>query len=492
MAPTNAKLKIVEGKISDTMDHIEALKLQVEQAEIQMQRLQEEKAAILETFADHRRVFTPFRKLPEDVLREISVACVQSSGIPELSSQSNDPTPMPYLLGQVCRGLRHVAWTTPSIWASIHVGIWEGDSKLAPWAKEWLDRAGGLALTLKIQLHGDGSDPCSMLFDVLLSFSTRWREIDITSWSSDIPPSMIRIAALTAADLPLLQSISLCFHGFRSNIVLNDSELLKLPTLRHVSLDKASRVFTVNWPILTSITLSLRNTSSDIGRILQKTPYLEFCDIIVSFSAERHAHEISLPCLKNLKVVTKGTRYPDPSGAHSILEAITAPILEILETCSEFFDLSLPKFVKKSPHICKLSFSYHSGDNSQSLTERMEFLRHCPSLRVLSIRIYDSRWGIPEGDQFLRTFVEEGNEGIFCPRLQEFKLTGQLIFSIETLRIFLEGKQGDIHIPNVLPWRRVFISKHRTVDPRFVVKNRQLLDLVARKRAEGLDVHVYM
>ncbi len=85
-----------------------------------------------------------------------------------------------------------------------------------------------------------------MLFDVLLSFSTRWREIDFTSWSPDIPPSMIRIAALTAVDLPLLQSVSLCFRRLRSNIVFHDSELLKLPTLRQVSLNNDSQMFTIN------------------------------------------------------------------------------------------------------------------------------------------------------------------------------------------------------------------------------------------------------
>ncbi len=113
---------------------------------------------------------------------------------------------------------------------------------------------------------------------------------------------MTRIAALTAVDLPLLQSVSLRFQGLRSNIVLHDSEILKLPTLRRVSLNNDSRMFTINWVILTSITLPC-NTRRQIWRILQKTPCLEFCDIVVPFSEELYAHEINLPHLKTLIVV---------------------------------------------------------------------------------------------------------------------------------------------------------------------------------------------
>ncbi len=101
------------------MVHIDALKLQIEQAENKLHRLREEEAAILDVFADHDRVFAPFRKLPEDVLREICVACVQDA-IPELSYGD---TPMPYILGQICSGMRHVALTTPVIWASMGVDL---------------------------------------------------------------------------------------------------------------------------------------------------------------------------------------------------------------------------------------------------------------------------------------------------------------------------------------------------------------------------------
>ncbi len=48
-------------------------------------------------------------------------------------------------------------------------------------------------------------------------------------------------------------------------------------------------------------------------------------------------------------------------------------------------------------------------------------------------------------------FVEAGDHGVICPRLHQFKLTGNIMFSLESLRIFLEGKQGDVLTPNVMP-----------------------------------------
>ncbi len=101
----NAKLKDIDGQISEMLAHIETLKLHVQaEAENKLHLMWEEKSESLEALADHRRVLAPFRNLPEDVLREICAACVQGD-IPRLSCVR---TPIPYTLSQICRGMRHV------------------------------------------------------------------------------------------------------------------------------------------------------------------------------------------------------------------------------------------------------------------------------------------------------------------------------------------------------------------------------------------------
>ncbi len=362
MVPANEKLKVVQRRISKITAQIEVLKCQ-------LQLLQDEEAAIMNTLSDHRLGFSPFRNLPEDILREICVASVQGN-IPELSYGH---TPMPYVLGQICSGMRRIALTTPQIWASMRcqfgVNIIPSNRKitaeesypiLAHRAIEWFERSGRLALTVIIQdasrvyelLANMNSDPTSIVFDAILSYSPRLKEIHFTARCRPgiLPAAMLRIASLTSDDVPLLQSISLRFVDAILDPVLDNSELLRIPTLRHVMLERTLQMFTVNWIILTSVTLCGVNTKNNIGNILQQTKCLKFCNITLDYSGQHYAHEINLPFLKTLIVNKQGCRSPS-RGAFSILEAITAPTLGIFEDHIQFFDLSLSDFLKRSPHI---------------------------------------------------------------------------------------------------------------------------------------------
>ncbi|KJA22695.1 hypothetical protein HYPSUDRAFT_40795 [Hypholoma sublateritium FD-334 SS-4] len=505
VAPTTSKLKVVEAQISDTMAHIQALMVQVEQAETKLARLREEEAAILETFADHRRVFSPFRNLPEDILREICIACVEDN-MPMLSYLSN---PWPFVLAQISSGMRHVALTTPIIWASMHVDMRllsgsireqeQAYSVLAQRARIWIERAGGLALTVFIQgstysfalFESHRSDPSSILFDTLLSYSTRWKALYFDSrCGSRLSTPMSRIAALTAVEVPLLQTVSLHFDASISNTVFNDSVLLTLPTLKHVELKTDNiQMFTVDWGILTSVTLrgiypSKYHSKTDIARILQQTKCLEFCNIVVGPDRpqEHYSEKIGLPFLKTF-AIRESTIETASYLAPSILDLITAPNLDLLHIREGFFDFA--GFFQRSPCITELSLPYF--DKDESLTDTMGLLRHCPSLDVLCLWPAYSNIGTRNANGLLRSFVEQGDVGIICPRLQGFEITGKIDFSLETLRLFLEGKQGKNAIPNVLPWRILIINIGGITAAE---TRQQMVDLVSQKKAAGLDVEV--
>ncbi|KJA25392.1 hypothetical protein HYPSUDRAFT_199914 [Hypholoma sublateritium FD-334 SS-4] len=521
MAPTNEKLKVVEAQISDTVAHIQALKAQVDQAEIKLQRLRQEEAAIWETFADHRRVFSPFRNLPEDILREICVACAEVD-MPSLSYCS---TPLPYRLAQISSGMRHVALTTPFIWSSMNVYI-DPDmayykrldkpdySILARTVREWLERSGQLALTVVIRdatastayswLRNVQTDPSNVLFDALLSYSARWKEIQFHSSRDVQSAAMTRIAELTAIDVPLLQSISLCLGGYVSGPVFYNSPLLTIPTIRHITLDADHiQEFNVNWAFLTSVTLGgnfyrrfySRNGTfhyrSAIARILQKTKCLEFCDIVVcpDRSEEHYVDKIALPFLKTLFI---NEDLNDPSAASSILDIITAPNLAIFHVRGMLLDLSLANFFKQSQCIQELSLPYLRKD--ESFSDTIGLLRHCPSLTALSLQPCQWNKGTQpskrDADSLLRAFVEEGGIGITCPLLQHFAFTGKIQFSLETLRLFLETKQGKVATLNaLLPWKRVAFNIRGIEDQEM---HQQMLDLVSQKKAAGLDVDIFV
>ncbi|KJA14229.1 hypothetical protein HYPSUDRAFT_49363 [Hypholoma sublateritium FD-334 SS-4] len=398
MAPTNAKLSVVEAQISDTMAHIQALKLQIEEREIKLQRLHEEKAAILETFADHRRVFSPFRNLPEDVLREICIACVEDSA-PTLTYRT---TPLPYRLAQISSEMRHVALTAPFIWASMYIDYGTFGSKrdtqaysiLARRASEWFERAGGLALTIFIQdpswphsrFKRGESDPSSILFDTIFSYSTRWKEIKFESSCQVTSPLMVRIAALAAVDVPLLQSVSLEFDLSTPSSALHNIALLNIPTLKRVLLQTNNvRKFTVNWAALTSVTLHGKMDShclskNEIAIILQQTKCLAYCDVYVcpaAFTERVEFHytvKINLPFLETFHIDERSFRSAS-SGTSSLLDLITAPALKIFHIRSGFLELSLLEFIQKSPNIWNLSLPYLKRDKSLTIT--LGILRHC-------------------------------------------------------------------------------------------------------------------
>ena len=204
---------------------------------------------------------------------------------------------------------------------------------------------------------------------------------------------------------------------------------------------------------------------------------------MVHDSDEHYAHKINLPVLKTL-IITNSNYDQYSPATHSILEAITAPILEIFENNIEFLDLSLVDFIKRSPHIRKLSLI--CVDNDESLMNTTELLRHCPSLSTLFL------W--PRGDyffncdRFLKAFVEEGNDGVICPGLQDFTLMGGIDFSLPTLGVFLEGKHGAIALPNVLPWKKVVIDVTGIGSD---MRRQKILDFASEKRSAGFPVRVY-
>ncbi|KJA29540.1 hypothetical protein HYPSUDRAFT_221402 [Hypholoma sublateritium FD-334 SS-4] len=503
MAPTNAKLRVIEAQISDTIAHIQALKSQVEQAERKLERLREEEAASLDTLAVHRRIFSTFRILPEDVLREICVTCVEAD-MPTLSYLG---IPLPYVLAQISSGMRRIVLTTPLIWTSVNIETGslyahtrssafyeQAYSLLARRASQWFERAGALALTVsfqdpsprygRLELQSSEPDPSNILCDTFISYSTRWKEIRFNSRCRVLSAPMIRIAALTAVDVPLLQSVSLHLD-LRPNAVLHNS-VLTIPTLKRVNLDTdVIRKFTVNWGVLTSVTLRGRTSpfcysQREIARILQQTKCLVFCDIIVGHRPEeqsRYLDKVDLPFLKTL-IVSE-----NPSETvQSMLDPITAPILEIFSVDKVSLDVSLAEFLKQSPLIQNLSLPSLHYINGDKISNTIGLLCHCPSLIVLSL-------GGDGGcaDRLLRAFVEEGDAGVICPRLQYFDFTGYMNFSLQTLRLFLEGKQGEIAIPNVLPWKKVSINIGGIRDTKTY---EQMLDLVSQKKAAGLDVEL--
>ena len=507
MDPVNAELKILEAQIFAADAQVNVLQSQLKRAQNELLRLRKKEASILETFADIRGTLSSFRSMPEDVLREICLAFV-AANVPVLSYPFVPSYTSPYELMRISSGLRRIVLETPSIWASVNLDISSSDrmnklqyTTLVFEARKWLERASGLVSICVEDFtpQPDANlevDPANILFDFLISHSARWKSLEIKC--STLPTLVTCIAALSAVDVPQLRSVSLHFESDTS--IFSESTFLSAPRLEHLKLatswDHMSG-FTINWPLLTSLTLHGcfagfgQNLSfGKIVEILHQTKCLSFCDITVDYDEDlaidlNFSTKINLPFLKTLQLVDESR----PSAHPGILDLINAPNLQIFELWGQFFEASASMFFKRSPNIQEL-FLYQLFDE-ESLMDVMELLHHCPSLIVLFLqRIQELPRLMPDtldANRFLRIFVQE-DDRVICPRLEYFTFEGPINMSVQTLRQFLEGKQRRIAKPNSLcPWRTVAIDLRGIVDTHV---QEQMLNVISEKRKEGLLISI--
>ncbi len=257
------------------------------------------------------------------------------------------------------------------------------------------------------------------------------------------------------------------------------------------------RSFSVNWAVLTSISLNskwedYRYSTNELASILRHTKYLVFCQIFVGrdrTSDKQNLQEITLSFLKILYINDNTSGRPLP-GVPSLLDLINAPALEALHISPKFVKISLSNFLSGSPNISKLYLPYFLED--VSLIDTTKFLRHCPSLTLLFLwqanMAQNTRLSKSDANRFMRAFVEEteGNVGVLCPHLQYIDFTGDIDFSLDTLKLFLEGKHGGTAIPNISTWKRVILDIRGI---QVAEKRKQIMHLVSQKKAEGLNVH---
>ncbi|KAJ7123289.1 hypothetical protein C8R43DRAFT_1241172 [Mycena crocata] len=154
----------------------------------------------------HRAVLAPVRRLPDDVVQHIFLACLPTDRNAVMSTRE-----APLLLCRTCSTWRVLALATPKLWASLHVPISFilGEKQRAQALIQWLERAAGCPLSLSIC----GSDPVNgalphmdpsssdyrILLNALIASRDRWHNVAFM----DLDPSYH--AALRAAPTPILQ-----------------------------------------------------------------------------------------------------------------------------------------------------------------------------------------------------------------------------------------------------------------------------------------------
>jgi hypothetical protein len=122
-------------------------------------------------------------KLPPEVASHIFLL---SMGERDTREVSGDGLPTPFLLGAVCRGWRHLARSTPHLWSRLAFVLPKSKKStimksLPHLVTDWLERSGGLPLTLDISYRGPRDSPPEVgsvpVINALNQHSGRWKKV---------------------------------------------------------------------------------------------------------------------------------------------------------------------------------------------------------------------------------------------------------------------------------------------------------------------------
>ena len=437
-------------------DRLTTITNKISVLETHLQILNDEKRAFLESMEPLKQALSPFRQLPEDIVREVFIACLETERNPTMSNKE-----APVLLTQISSATRMIALSTPTLWASIHICIPSllSASSMMDRAKsdmdartkgveEWLlRRSGSCPLNISFQnFDEDGLVFGNQIIDILLRCSSRWRYVRF----SCLPEYLSRISELTSTDFPVLHSLSVyCDNsGTENNNHWAKGSIFAAPNLQRLSIMGTANLSNIptTWSNLTHLTvpehspLSTLESIDNLAHILRQTTRLISCRLTIPWRQDMplsiHVDEICLPFLKVLII------YERREYTQGILGSIHAPALEAIEynniaLASAPEDLMI--LLKRTPNIQE--FTMGRPQYPHIITE---CLRHCPSLKILYV------WGLrysnndpqPINNAFLEEFIPNDKIPCLCPQLEFFRCRSALKLSLNALHRFIMRKNG--------------------------------------------------
>ncbi|KAJ7796606.1 hypothetical protein B0H14DRAFT_2207658, partial [Mycena olivaceomarginata] len=161
----------------------------------------------------HKALISPVRRVPLDIVQEIFVACLPTHRNCVMSASE-----APVLLGRICSSWRAISFSTPRLWARIHIVEPVGPHNLThalsaqrlETTRMWLGRSGQCPLSISLQsapedgIGRDASATSVQFLQTLLSFAPRWQHIQLTTPAS----LLLEIVSRIDTEMPWLETIA--------------------------------------------------------------------------------------------------------------------------------------------------------------------------------------------------------------------------------------------------------------------------------------------
>ncbi|KAJ7153805.1 hypothetical protein C8R46DRAFT_1006468 [Mycena filopes] len=361
--PSDAECDAIRQFLSGLKKDFAAVTNEIARMQAVLSDLTDQSHRLSESIDAHQAIVSLSRRLPEDVIREIFLACLPSRGNPVMSARE-----APMLLVQVCSNWRKIAFSTPQLWSALHVVVPNVGRlrELGAAVDTWLTRSGVLPLSITLAVSAacePGSDNVATMIDVLANFSQRWKRVKITLSPRTI---LTPITNLHASDVPILESIAFTSIGSGSwqnlvtplDIPWRTFNFLRTPSIRSASFASLGGNFlglTLPWPLLQSISLtsgSIKDSSSFHLTttlalvILRQCPNLRSCTLCITpdrgpveDDPETRPPAIMLSHLTEFKV---DNREHSQTNAVLFFRSLRVPALQSFEYRGPKYEGSLP------------------------------------------------------------------------------------------------------------------------------------------------------
>ncbi|KAJ7803748.1 hypothetical protein B0H14DRAFT_2527679 [Mycena olivaceomarginata] len=404
----------------------------------------------------HKALISPARRLPLDIVQEIFVACLPTHRNCVMSASE-----APVLFGRICSSWRAISFSTPRLWARIHVvepplhhfdgsptaSFVEKVTQRLETTKMWLGRSGQCPLSISLhsapedEFGRDASATSVQFLQTLLSFAPRWQHIHLTTPAS----LLLEIVSHIDIDMPWLETVA--FHH-------QTSRSLDSIDWGHFSIFRGARLssvlipgiifiperFPVHWDQLTTLTIGgpiwtapPTMTSEAIWRVISRCSALRRCKLMVNDNDETPMLQhpiVELPFLNTL-----------------VLHCVTreAPAVQVL-----LGHLSFPKL---------RNFTFIGASQFQDSPALHDFFANSVCMESLTIdtnifikpRLIETLPGLPPTIRRLMirdTGLDDDALAIlmspeFCPALQELYMNcGTTISDTAVLR-FISARMQD-------------------------------------------------
>ncbi|KAJ6524682.1 hypothetical protein DFH09DRAFT_1189251 [Mycena vulgaris] len=395
IVPSDADCQRIRDFIAGPRRECAELNDEISRMQKLLNELTQKRDALDDFIAAHLAMVSPARRLPEDIIRDVFVACLPSHRNPFIISNES-----PLLLCQICSDWRRLALSTPRLWAAVHVVVPDEPKAqvLVHILENWLNRSDVLPLSISVvfsRVWTWEDDPVAPALRLLTRFSRRWGDIQF-----DFPHYgyFATFANLCPDDVPMLQASP--WGQLDDSLSYQFMSFLDTPSLRNVTISciRELRALQLPWANLNVLVVEDVVSCDYAIAILRQCPALETCALLISLRipTTNVQESTSLPRLRFLTI--SGALKSTAISLFAVLDAPSLrslthspPLSPLLAGSLEHFTLTvieLPGDVHKCladmPLLQDLKLAYHEYFVEQLIPSgnaRASVL--CPALRSL-------------------------------------------------------------------------------------------------------------